>query len=113
NLSPFDNNNKFLKGNTHKLSSGELKDMARNCGAHVLVLGKPEDCRILPTDPKINDYFKTNFPEFNFDNTLHQDISKMSCLLKFYLLKMASNGANHIQTANSCLGIVDKSPDAQ
>lgn len=86
NLFPFNNYNNYLDGNASNSSSGELKTLSGNCGAHLLVSGTDQKCDFLFIDNKIYNYFQEQYALLDFSRIkLQSDIKKMTCLLKCYL----------------------------
>jgi tetratricopeptide (TPR) repeat protein len=113
-LFPFNNNNKFMKGKVANNSSGDLKDLATNCGAQILISGTPHACTFQIIDNNITKYFQKQYPLYNPNIKLNQDIEKMACLLKFYLIEKSDT--NRLQPAmlpTNCLHSIAEKPDTQ
>lgn len=113
-LFPFNNNNKFMKGKVANNSSGDLKDLATNCGAQILISGTPFECTFQIIDNNIVKYFQKQYPLYNPNIKLSQDIEKMACLLKFYLIeKSDSNTLQPTMLPTNCLHSIAEKPDPQ
>ncbi|MFZ1705322.1 MAG: hypothetical protein WAT79_13320 [Saprospiraceae bacterium] len=87
-LFPFDIINKFMKGNTKNTSTGDLKDLSKECGAHLVVSGTLQECNFEIVDDSISEYFIKQYALLNiYTAKLNSNVEKVSCLLKSYLFE--------------------------